>query len=204
VNLDTRSHILKESVKLFLRKGYKDVTLNEILTKTGLSKGAFYYYFKTKEQLFLEIIESYFSYMVVYKFENYSNNSLKEFYNDHLKDLAHAVGRFTSDKARIGSNNGLSTNYLYPVFDALRILPEFRISMKEARDKEIYYWTSAVARARESGEINSKMTDEQIGKIFIYTGNSIGLQLIMEEGSMSTLTSKFKDFWDNFYESLKA
>jgi TetR/AcrR family transcriptional regulator, transcriptional repressor for nem operon len=202
--LDTKTHILNESLKLFLRKSFKDVTLSEILTKTGLSKGAFYYYFKSKEKLFQEIIETYFTYMVVYKFENYSRNSLKEFYSDHLKDLGRAVGKVTSDKAKIGTNNALNTNYFYPIFDALRILPEFRMSLKAARDKEVYYWTSAIARARESGEIKSNMPDEQIARIFIYTGNSIGLQLIMEDGPMSSFSNNYKEFWDNFYESLKA
>jgi AcrR family transcriptional regulator len=195
---------MKESLKLFLRKSFKDVTLSEILNKTGLSKGAFYYYFKSKEQLFQEIIEAYFTYMVVYKFENYSGNSLKEFYSDHLKDLARAVGKFTTEKAKIGSNNASSANYFYPIFDALRILPEFRVSMKAARDKEVYYWTSAISRARESGEIKSNMSDEQIARIFIYTGNSIGLELIMEDGPMNSLSNNYKEFWDNFYESLKA
>jgi TetR/AcrR family transcriptional repressor of nem operon len=195
---------MKESLKLFLRKSFKDVTLSEILAKTGLSKGAFYYYFKSKEKLFQEIIEAYFTYMVVYKFETYSRNSLKEFYDDHLKDLGRAVSKFTSEKAKTGSKNASSANYFYPIFDALRILPEFRVSMKAARDKEVYYWTSAISRARESGEIKSNMSDEQIARIFIYTGNSIGLQLIMEDGPVSSLSNNYKEFWDSFYESLKA
>lgn len=202
--MDAKSHIIKESLKLFLRKSFKDVTLNEILEKTGLSKGAFYYYYKSKEQLFLEIIESYFSYMVVYNFEKYSKESLQAFYKDHLKDLGRAVSKFTSEKAKIGSIKAMDTNYFYPIFDAMRILPEFREKFQEARQKEVYHWTDAIDRARKSGEIKSKMSNEQIAMIFIYTGNSIGLQLIMENGPISSITARYLDFWNNFYESLKS
>jgi TetR/AcrR family transcriptional repressor of nem operon len=187
-----------------LRKSFKDVTLNEILEKTRLSKGAFYYYYKSKEELFLEIIESYFSYMVVYNFEKYSKESLQEFYKDHLRDLGRAVSRFTSDKAKIGSINAMDTNYFYPIFDAMRILPEFRGKFQEARQKEVFHWTDAIDRARKSGEIKSKMSNEQIARIFIYTGNSIGLQLIMDNGPISSMTDRYLEFWNNFYESLKT
>lgn len=177
--------------------------MSEILKATGLSKGAFYYYYKSKEELFHEIIETYFSYMVVYDFEKYSKDSLKDFYEDHLKDLNKAIGKFTSEKSKFDSNS-LNINYLYPIFDATRILPVFREEFSEARRKEIYYWTAAVKRARKSGEIKSKMSDDQIARIFIYTGNSIGLQLIIEGGSISGMAEIYKEFWNNFYKSLKA
>lgn len=202
--MDTKSHIIKESLKLFLKKSFKDVTLSEILEKTGLSKGAFYYYYKSKEQLFLEIIESYFSYMVVYNFEKYSKESLQTFYMDHLKDLEKAVRRFTSEKSKMASIRAMDNNYFYPIFDAMRLLPEFRGKFLEARQKELYHWSDAIDRARKSGEINSKMSNEQIARIFIYTGNSIGMQLIMENGPIVTITEVYQNFWNSFYESLKA
>jgi TetR/AcrR family transcriptional regulator, transcriptional repressor for nem operon len=201
--MDTKARIMKESLKLFLRKSFKDVTLSEILQKTHLSKGAFYYFFKSKEQLFLEIVETYFSYMVMYSFEEYSKNSLKEFYTDHLKDLGKAVSKFASVKAKIDTDNAISANYLYPIFDASRLFPEFREKLLDARKKEVFYWASAISRARNSGEIKSKMSDEQLARIFIYTGNSTGLQLIMENSPVSSVTGNYKEFWDNLYESLK-
>jgi len=202
--MNTKAHIMRESLKLFLRKSFKEVTLNEILKKTNLSKGAFYYYYESKEQLFLEIVENYFSYTVIYNFDRYSKNSLKDFYEDHLKDLEKAIGRFSSDKARMGSATAMNANYFYPMFDASRILPEFMVKLREARRQEVFYWSQSVERARKSGEIVSRMSDEQIAKIFIYTGNSIGLQLIMEDGPVSSFVSSYREFWDNFYESLKA
>jgi len=43
---DTREHILKVAFNLFLLKSYKEVTMAELVEKTGMSKGAFYHYFK--------------------------------------------------------------------------------------------------------------------------------------------------------------
>lgn len=43
--------------KLFARYGLRKTTVEEIARKSGISKGAFYLFFSSKEQLFFEIIE---------------------------------------------------------------------------------------------------------------------------------------------------
>ncbi len=44
--MNTREHILKVSLYLFLQKGFKEVTMREIVEKSEMSKGAIYHYFK--------------------------------------------------------------------------------------------------------------------------------------------------------------
>jgi AcrR family transcriptional regulator len=41
---------------LFLEKGYTETTIDDILDKTGLSKGGFYHYFNSKEEVLSECI----------------------------------------------------------------------------------------------------------------------------------------------------
>ena len=57
---DSKEHILLASLNLFLQKNFKEVTIKEIVEITGLSKGAFYHYFQSKEQLFEEVMEHFF------------------------------------------------------------------------------------------------------------------------------------------------
>jgi len=54
---DTRHFILETSLQLFLQRGYKDVSYRDIIKKTGLSKGAIYHYFKSKEHLLTSVFE---------------------------------------------------------------------------------------------------------------------------------------------------
>ena len=44
--------------KLFLEKGYEETTIDDILEKTGLSKGGFYHYFQSKEELLSKSINT--------------------------------------------------------------------------------------------------------------------------------------------------
>lgn len=43
--------IVAVAEKLFLEKGYAETTVDDILEVTGLSKGGFYHYFKSKEEV---------------------------------------------------------------------------------------------------------------------------------------------------------
>ncbi|MHA2428547.1 MAG: TetR/AcrR family transcriptional regulator [Candidatus Hermodarchaeia archaeon] len=49
--------ILQASAKLFAERGYHGTSMNDIVEKSGLSKGAIYGHFESKEQLFLTLQE---------------------------------------------------------------------------------------------------------------------------------------------------
>lgn len=46
-----RSELVEIAEKLFLEKGYEETTVDDILEASGFSKGGFYHYFKSKEEL---------------------------------------------------------------------------------------------------------------------------------------------------------
>ncbi len=46
-----KDRIVSTAWKLFYQKGYNDTTVDEIIEKSNTSKGSFYYYFKTKDEL---------------------------------------------------------------------------------------------------------------------------------------------------------
>ncbi len=56
---EQRAGILTAAVTCFARKGYHRTTMDEIVAESGLSKGTLYWYFKSKQDLFLEIFESW-------------------------------------------------------------------------------------------------------------------------------------------------
>lgn len=55
-----RKRIVEEAVKQFSEKGYYSTKMDDIAKGIGVTKGAIYKYFKTKEQLFIAAIESIF------------------------------------------------------------------------------------------------------------------------------------------------
>lgn len=57
--LVTREKILQEATRLFTVKGYHDTKLDEIVRATGMTSGAFFHHFHTKEELAFAVLDWY-------------------------------------------------------------------------------------------------------------------------------------------------
>lgn len=52
---ETRSHILDAASELFAERGYSATSVADICARAGVTKGAFYHHFESKQALFLEL-----------------------------------------------------------------------------------------------------------------------------------------------------
>lgn len=55
----TRDNILAQSLALVLDNGFSGTSIDQILEKSGITKGAFFYHFKTKDALAQALIEEF-------------------------------------------------------------------------------------------------------------------------------------------------
>ena len=56
---ETRLHILSVAERSFAQQGYNATGISEICDRAGVSKGAFYHHFDSKQALFLELLEGW-------------------------------------------------------------------------------------------------------------------------------------------------
>lgn len=54
--INTRQKILKSAAKLFLHRGYDAVSIDDVMSAAGLTRGAFYSHFASKNELYAEAI----------------------------------------------------------------------------------------------------------------------------------------------------
>jgi AcrR family transcriptional regulator len=55
----TRERILEAAIRVFSRKGYHDTRVDEIVDESQTSKGAVYFHFPSKEQIFLALVDEF-------------------------------------------------------------------------------------------------------------------------------------------------
>jgi AcrR family transcriptional regulator len=196
---NTKENILNASLKLFLQKSFKEVTLKEIVKESGISKGAFYHYFNSKEQLFREVVNNVFYSVMDIPYDQFSNESLYHFYIDYINYYVESL----KGKNIIEESKVLSFNYISLIFDAIKIFPDFKERLKEVKEVQLNSWKSIIHAAREKGEIDSLMSDEEIANMFINSSSGVEMHSIFREDSQG-IGKTLLSLWDSFYQELKS
>lgn len=198
---DTKEHIIKASLLLFLQKSYRDVTMKEIVEKTGLSKGAFYHYFASKEELFKEITRVFFT-MGAINYKAFSSDSLHAFYNDYLQHIGNSFQQINS--LLIDSSEGeVSFNFFLIMFEAVSRFPEFLKLELEQYNREVESWKKMISKALESGEIKSQSTETELANLFLFCTDGVFLRFVNSE-KKSTYKEDLRIAFDTVYTNLKA
>jgi AcrR family transcriptional regulator len=97
---ETRSNILDASIRLFAVQGFERTSVSEICTQAGISKGAFFHHFPTKQDVFMQVLENWLAALdVQLKALIESSNSVA----DGLVQMA-AIGRevFNQSNGKLG------------------------------------------------------------------------------------------------------
>jgi AcrR family transcriptional regulator len=195
---DTKEHIVKTAFLLFLEKSYKAVTLKDIIQKTGLSNGAFYHYFESKEQLFKEVINTYLSRLVRKIWEYYPKDSLWSFIQDTLKDMDEIFTQmdefFLIDR---------DYNYLFFIFEARRQFPEIQEDVNKLHKLEFASWVEIIDIAKAKGEIKADVPTELIARMFIYMPDGAYLNFLTDR-SLDKFKFNTRRLWEGLYHVLKT
>lgn len=187
---DTKELIIRTSLKLFMQKGFKEVTMSEIIKETDSSKGSVYHHFESKEQIFEEAVKYFYNNMMITDYKDFPQTSLKAFYNFYLKRLED-----TPDDTDEGAN------ILAFFSDAIRRVPSFTSINETQKNKELSAWTTIVSVAKEKGEIQTEIPNENIARMFLNISDGIALNRMITNRDIAS--NNIKNGWDDLYKLLR-
>ncbi|MFT4668041.1 MAG: hypothetical protein ACI8YQ_001819 [Polaribacter sp.] len=118
---DTKEFITETSFKLFLDKGYRNTSMSNLVTETKLSKGAFYHYFKNKEELYQEVIHRYF----ISYYKQVDWNTLKDMNSMELEMMIKGFYQSFIPEILSLTKKGMS-RYFILFFEAYEEYPKFK------------------------------------------------------------------------------
>jgi AcrR family transcriptional regulator len=191
---DTKDYILMTTLKLFLQKSFKEVTMKEIVEKTGLSKGAFYHYFASKDAVFEEVVKFFFNNAIIADYSNFPKTSLKDFCKFYLDKMANSPYVIEDEEGAI--------NLLVFFAEAIRKIPSFKEIHNAQRKKEVEAWTNIVAVAQKNDEINAGFPDKDIAMMFLNLSDGIAMNQMVSANKNEPLKSIKKE-WGHLYKLLQ-
>lgn len=118
---DTKGFILETAFKLFLDKGYRNTSMSDLVSESQLSKGAFYHYFKNKEELYQEVINRYF----ISYYDQVDWNAVDEMSVVEIKTMIEEFYKSFIPEILSITNKGMS-RYFILFFDAYEEYPVFK------------------------------------------------------------------------------
>lgn len=143
----TKTEILNSAMRVFARKGYRAASLKEILQDVGITKGAFYHHWQSKEDLALELVKL-----------------IEEDYNrraaEYLKDARSAWDRIDGSLELVAELNEDDNRPYRDVWLSLMFyLPERaeRLSRQTIRQNMQYlkHWTSLLEEGQAEGSVRT-------------------------------------------------
>lgn len=192
---ETKNLILRAALRLFLQKGYRDVTMKDILESTGLAKGTFYYHFESKDNIFEEAAKFFFTNYLIVNFSRLSNESLDAFYHSYLKQKEKAAKQMNELGDTI--NIYIFMNQAYMRMKSLEEL------MEHQKEKECEAWLSIIKKAKEAEEIRVDLPDDRIVSLFIHSMLGVRSNQMRNDQNNLEAVEEIKKDWDSIYCLIK-
>lgn len=156
---DTRELMVRAGVEILTEKGFAATGIDEILSRVGVPKGSFYYYFESKEAFGLQLIERYGQFFAKKLDRHLKNtalsplNRLHAFVDDALAGMARHAYRRGCLIGNLGQEMGS--------------LPEsFRDQLKGTFEDWQDRFATCLLEAQNAGELSDKTEPNQLAAFF--------------------------------------
>lgn len=185
-----KEKIISVALELFQARGYYNVTVDEIVEKAGTSKGGFYYYFKSKDELLLcwlpETEKSYEKWYESRDKEKSSVQLLKEFnrivlkriessYSPEIMAVIYSIQLNMQNKKQLNDSKRTLFNILYHI----------------------------IQRGQEKGEIKEDSSFREIARNIVIVQRGILYEWAMVDGTFG-LESAGCQILDAYVETLRV
>jgi len=156
----TKTQLLQAGLDIMLEKGYNNTGIQEVLQRVGVPKGSFYYYFDSKEEFGLEIIDV-FDQMYTEKVRT-SLDDKNQTPLQRLRTYCEESRKYLeSMKCRKGCLIG---NLSQEMADQSEI---FRARLEEILTKWRNRFAKTISEGQEAGEIPKELDTVELAEFFL-------------------------------------
>lgn len=158
----TRLNILQKAFELIYVKGYQTTSVDEIIATTQVTKGAFYYHFKTKDEMGLAIINE----LLI--------NNFKSTFIEPLKNSDHPLESiYQLMYGILMENDFLKVEYGCPASNFTQEMAPWNIEFTKALNNLSAQWENAIIQCIDAGKKNGSIkadTDAKEIAVFVISG----------------------------------
>lgn len=165
-----KDDIVNKSFFQFLNRGYKACSLKDLEQATGLTKGAFYYYFRNKEDILKAGIEKYLSAIREITEEEFIRlGTLREYLDLVVKYKEENAERLQ----KLFDFFIIEVAFFQLVLEVGDLFPEYRRCIDELSKNRLSRWEFMILKAKQQGEIKAGLDTSVLARNLMSVSTSM-------------------------------
>jgi TetR/AcrR family transcriptional repressor of nem operon len=156
----TKDLLLEAGKKTFLEKGYNNSGIESIVQEAGVPKGSFYYYFDSKEDFGLKVLDQFAECIGERQDRFFSDDSVPPL--DRLRNYCEAKSElFVSDQCRKGCLVGNLSQEMAAQSET------FRARLEEIFESWVDRYAACLQEAQDLGEISPDLDVRELAEFWL-------------------------------------
>jgi AcrR family transcriptional regulator len=193
---NTKDYIIEQAYLLFLNKSYEAVSISDLSKAIGMTKGAMYHHFASKEALFIEVVDKY---LILKEITYFSEDlSLSQFIEKNLQEVEDILESIMGT-----SPQSVPTSYLSILIDALRHYPGFTKDKMRYINADVAKVEKVMHNAIARGEIRNDINVRIMAVNYFSLGAGMATS-ILQENSPEHAINLLREQMYELYKVLKA
>ncbi|MGL9730069.1 TetR/AcrR family transcriptional regulator [Enterococcus sp. DIV0756] len=201
---ERKAYILKCASEVLIEKPLFQVTMRDIIKKTGFSQGAIYRYYANIDEIFIALINNI---PIYYDLDQEVNTLLKaDIPNEEmLSSLLLAIGRYLEELLLSVGGKLCSELLVYSSCDEQKrenVLPQliFKQNLEQVQDKIIHYFLTGV----QEGVIQLTVPVEQLNRFIAVTVDGILGHIAFSNLKKEQLVNEIRELFQTLALSAKS
>lgn len=168
-----KQRILEAAKRVFVRNGYRGVTMKDVIDESGLSRGGVYLYFSSTEEIFLSLIEA--------SDDNYSS-LIAQLSNDSRTAWEGVVQLVEAVMNNIVSiEDGLEAA-IYEYFLVVKREGQAQDLLKRRFNKALDSLRVLLKKGVKTGEFHPRFSVDEISKFLLFVMDGVSINMISLRG----------------------
>mgnify|MGYP002511168623 FL=1 len=162
---DRREKILLKAIELYMIEGYANVSITDLQAALNMGRGTLYYYFKDKDELFQEAVNTF-----LLQPKNRALDRVKE--NATIPEMIEAMLYYLNQlrevHEQVDNKNINTSNVVNVMFTAYSRFPELYKKAKRLYEYEFNLWTQAIKNSMRMGIVRGDVHIDTIAHMFVH------------------------------------
>lgn len=160
-----REHILLKALELYMIDGYANVSITDLQAALNMGRGTLYYYFKDKDELFEEVVNTY---LLMPKQQALSRVQHSVTIPEMIEAMLGYLDKLKEFLGMVENKNINTSNVVTVMYTAYSKFPELYRRARRLYEQELNLWVEAIKNSMRAGEIRGNVHIDTIAHMFLH------------------------------------